>query len=66
LVIVKHDDVHLSAYGHTQTVRVREQEMVQAGQAIATMGSGPNGSPMLYFEIRVNGRPIDPTPLLPK
>lgn len=66
LVIVQHDDVHLSAYGHTQTVRVREQEMVQAGQTIATMGPGPNGSPMLYFEIRVNGRPIDPTPLLPK
>jgi lipoprotein NlpD len=66
LVIVQHDDVHLSAYGHTQTVRVREQEVVQAGQTIATMGAGPNGSPMLYFEIRVNGRPTNPTPLLPK
>jgi lipoprotein NlpD len=66
LVIVKHNDTHLSAYGHTQTVRVREQEMVQAGQPIATMGPGPNGAPMLYFEIRVNGRPMDPTPLLPK
>jgi len=66
LVIVKHNDTLLSAYGHTQTVRVREQEMVQAGQPIATMGAGPNGSPMLYFEIRVNGRPTDPTPLLPK
>jgi lipoprotein NlpD len=66
LVIVKHSDTHLSAYGHTQTVRVHEQETVQAGQPIATMGPGPNGSPMLYFEIRVNGRPTDPTPLLPK
>jgi lipoprotein NlpD len=66
LVIVQHDDVHLSAYGHTQTVRVREQDVVQAGQTIATMGAGPNGSPMLYFEIRMNGRPIDPTPLLSK
>jgi lipoprotein NlpD len=66
LVIVKHNDTHLSAYGHTQTVRVKEQESVQAGQPIATMGAGPNGSPMLYFEIRVNGRPTDPTPLLPR
>jgi lipoprotein NlpD len=66
LVIVKHSDTHLSAYGHTQTVRVHEQELVQAGQPIATMGPGPNGSPMLYFEIRVNGRPTDPLPLLPK
>jgi lipoprotein NlpD len=66
LVIIKHNDVYLSAYGHTQAVRVREQEVVQAGQTIATMGAGPNGSPMLYFEIRVNGRPTDPTPMLPK
>jgi lipoprotein NlpD len=66
LVIVKHSDTHLSAYGHTQTVRVHEQDTVQAGQPIATMGPGPNGAPMLYFEIRVNGRPTDPTPLLPK
>ena len=65
-MIVKHNDTYLSAYGHTQTVRVREQEMVQAGQTIATMGPGPTGAPMLYFEIRVNGRPSDPTPMLPK
>jgi lipoprotein NlpD len=66
LVIVQHNDTYLSAYGHTQTVRVREQDSVQAGQVIATMGAGPNGAPMLYFEIRVNGKPTDPTPLLPK
>ena len=66
LVIVKHNDVYLSAYGHTQSVRVHEQEVVQAGQTIATMGAGPSGAAMLYFEIRVNGRPTDPTPMLPK
>lgn len=66
LVIVQHNDTYLSAYGHTQTVRVREQERVQAGQVIATMGAGPNGAPMLYFEIRVNGKPSDPTAMLPK
>jgi len=66
LVIVKHSDTYLSAYGHTQTVRVHEQDAVQAGQTIATMGPGPNGTPVLYFEIRVNGRPTDPALLLPK
>jgi lipoprotein NlpD len=66
LVIIKHNDTYLSAYGHTQAVRVREQDPVQTGQPIATMGAGPNGAPMLYFEIRVNGVPVDPTPMLPK
>jgi lipoprotein NlpD len=65
LIIVKHSDVYLSAYGHTKSVLVREQDDVQAGQPIATMGEGPNGAPMLYFEIRVNGRPADPRSLLP-
>jgi lipoprotein NlpD len=65
LVIVKHNDMYLSAYGHTKSVLVREQDTVQAGQPIATMGEGPSGAPMLYFEIRINGRPTDPRPLLP-
>jgi lipoprotein NlpD len=65
LVIVQHNDTYLSAYGHTKTVLVHEQDAVQAGQSIATMGEGPNGSPVLYFEIRINGRPTDPRPLLP-
>jgi lipoprotein NlpD len=56
----------LSAYGHTQAVRVREGDDVKAGQAIATMGAGPSGAPMLYFEIRVHGQPVNPTALLPK
>jgi lipoprotein NlpD len=66
LVIVKHDDVFLSAYGHTQSILVREGAEVRSGQPIATMGSGPNGTPMLYFEIRRHGEPVDPTALLPK
>jgi lipoprotein NlpD len=65
LVIVQHNETYLSAYGHTKSVMVREQETVQGGQPIATMGEGPNGTPMLYFEIRVNGRPQDPRPMLP-
>jgi lipoprotein NlpD len=65
LVIVKHSDTYLSAYGYTQAVQVREGEAVRAGQIIATMGRGPSGV-ALYFEIRANGQPIDPTALLPK
>ena len=64
LIIVKHDDVYLSAYGHTQSVLVHENDQVTRGQTIATMGNGPSGMPMLYFEIRVNGQPTNPLPLL--
>jgi lipoprotein NlpD len=66
LLIIKHNDTYLSAYGHTQAVRVREGDEVKAQQLIATMGAGPNGTPMLYFEIRVHGQPVNPTLLLPK
>lgn len=65
LVIVKHDDVRLSAYGHNSELYVREGEDVRAGQRIAAMGPGPGNRPMLYFEIRVNGRPLDPLQFLP-
>ncbi|MGE0113480.1 MAG: peptidoglycan DD-metalloendopeptidase family protein [Steroidobacteraceae bacterium] len=65
LVIIKHDEVFLSAYGHLQSVLVNEGQWLTAGQSIAAMGNGPDGAPMLYFEIRVNGQPTDPLPLLP-
>jgi lipoprotein NlpD len=66
LVIIKHNEAYLSAYGHTQSVAIREGDAVVAGQRIATMGAGPQGSPMLYFEIRVNGEPNNPLALLPQ
>ena len=66
LVIIKHNDTYLSAYGHTQSVTVKEGDAVAAGQRIATMGNGPQGSPMLYFEIRINGDPGNPLSLLPQ
>ncbi len=66
LVIIKHNDTYLSAYAHTQTVLVREGETARAGQPIATMGEGPGQQPMLYFEIRVNGKPVDPLGFLPR
>ena len=66
LLIIKHDEVFLSAYGHTQNLFVHEGDSVSAGQKIATMGKGPNGTPQLYFEIRSNGVPLSPLSLLPQ
>jgi len=66
LVILKHNETYLSAYGHTQSVAVREGDAVVAGQRIATMGAGPQGDAMLYFEIRINGTPGNPLSFLPR
>jgi lipoprotein NlpD len=66
LIIIKHNDAYLSAYGHTQKALVKEGDRVAIGQPIATMGAGPQGTPMLYFEIRTHGTPGNPLLLLPK
>ena len=60
LIIIKHADNLLSAYAHTRELDVREGEEVQGGQVIAQMGEGPHQIAALYFEIRRNGKPIDP------
>jgi lipoprotein NlpD len=64
LIIIKHDDSFLSAYAHTREVAVREGQEVLPGQIIAQMGVGPHQTPALYFEIRLNGKPVDPLPYL--
>jgi len=64
LIIIKHDDSFLSAYAHTREVAVREGQEVLPGQVIAQMGLGPHQTPALYFEIRLNGKPVDPLPYL--
>jgi lipoprotein NlpD len=64
LIIIKHDDNFLSAYAHTRELAVHEGQAVLRGQAIAQMGIGPHQSPALYFEIRLNGKPVDPLPYL--
>jgi lipoprotein NlpD len=64
LIIIKHDDSFLSAYAHTREVAVREGQEVLPGQFIAQMGLGPHQTPALYFEIRLNGKPVDPLPYL--
>ena len=61
----QHNATYLSAYGHTQSVAVHEGDAVVAGQRIATMGAGPNGEAMLYFEIRINGTPGNPLTFVP-
>lgn len=65
LVIVRHNDRYLSAYMHNSTILVREGDQVRAGDKIAEMGAGPNGRDMLHFEVRVDGKPVDPVRYLP-
>ena len=65
LLIIKHNDTWLSAYGHNRKLRVAEGDAVSAGQHIADMGIGPSSRAVLHFEIRKNGQPVNPEPLLP-
>ncbi|MCK9531161.1 MAG: peptidoglycan DD-metalloendopeptidase family protein [Gammaproteobacteria bacterium] len=65
LVIVKHDDVYLSAYGHNRRLLVKEGDKVKQGATLGEMGEGPKGLPVLHFEIRKNGKPMDPLLYLP-
>lgn len=65
LIILKHNDSYLSAYGYNQALRVAEGDQVKAGQVIALMGRGPGDRPLLHFEIRRNGTPVDPSGYLP-
>jgi len=66
LVIIKHNDAWLSAYGHNRARLVNEGAIVKAGQQIAVMGRTGAPRDMLHFEIRYNGKPVDPLLYLPK
>ena len=66
LIILKHDDNYLSAYAYNRAILVKEGDRVTAGQHIADMGNKANGDPMLHFEIRYDGRPINPLKYLPQ
>ncbi len=66
LIIIKHDGRFISAYGHNEELLVREGERVQAGQRIAQLGDSGADRPLLHFEIRVDGAPVDPTRHLPR
>ncbi len=66
LVIVDHNQQFLSAYAHNSRVLVKENDMVKTGQKIAEMGSSGADRVMLHFEIRRDGKPVDPLKYLPK
>lgn len=65
LIIIKHNETYLSAYGYNASLLVREGQAVNKGQQIATMGEGPERKPRLHFEIRRNGNPVNPRQFLP-
>ena len=65
LIILKHNDTYLSAYGYNARLLVKEGQSVNKGQRIATMGEGPERKPRLHFEIRRNGKPVNPRQYLP-
>jgi lipoprotein NlpD len=66
LIIVKHSDVFLSAYAHNRKIFVREGQELKAGQKISEVGGDPSDKKRLYFEIRKDGKPVDPLRYLPK
>lgn len=66
LVIIKHNATYLSAYAHNRRILVKEGQQVSRGQKIAEMGSTDADSVKLHFEIRKQGKPVDPALYLPK
>jgi len=65
LIILKHNNVYLTAYAHNQTLLVKEDQSVLKGQKIAEMGSSDADRVKLHFEVRRQGKPVDPTKYLP-
>jgi len=66
LLIIKHSDTYVSAYGHNRRLLVQEGQQVKAGQTIAEMGSTGADRVKLHFEIRRQGKPVDPLQYLPR
>ncbi len=66
LLIIKHNEQYLSAYAHNKKLMVKEGDWVQIGQPIAEMGNTDTNRVKLHFEIRQNGKPVDPLRYLPK
>ena len=66
LLIIRHGDRYLSAYGHNSRMLVTEGETVRSGQQIAEIGSDMDGDPVLHFEIRFYGKPTDQVDVLPR
>lgn len=64
LILISHNDYTITAYAHNDTLLVQKDQKVQAGQVIATMGSSDTDSVKLHFEVRLNGKAVDPLPYL--
>lgn len=65
LIVIKHDDATLTAYGHNRRRIVTEGQKIKQGETIAEMGRDPQGRALLHFELRRNGKPVDPLGVLP-
>lgn len=67
MLIIKHNDVFITAYAHNSKLLVKEEQTVKRGQHIADMGNAESesGKTKLHFELRRNGKPLDPTKILP-
>jgi len=66
LIIIKHNDDYLSAYAHNDRILVKEQQIINIGDVIATMGDTDANKVMLHFEIRFRGKSVNPLKYLPK
>ena len=65
LVILKHNNTYLTAYAHNQLLLVKEDQTVRRGQKIAEMGNSDADRVKLHFEVRRQGKPVDPLKYLP-
>ena len=65
LIILKHNNTYLTAYAHNQTLLVKEEQTIKRGQKIAEMGNSDADQVKLHFEIRRQGKPVDPAKYLP-
>jgi lipoprotein NlpD len=65
LIILKHNNTFLTAYAHNQTLLVKEDQTIKRGQKIAEMGNSDADQVKLHFEIRRQGKPVDPAKYLP-
>ncbi len=65
LIILKHNNTYLTAYAHNQSLLVKEDQTVKRGQKIAEMGSSDADRVKLHFEVRKQGKPVDPAKYLP-
>jgi lipoprotein NlpD len=65
LIILKHNNTYLTAYAHNQTLLIKEDQSVRKGQKIAEMGSTDSDRVKLHFEVRRQGKPVDPVKYLP-